>query len=138
MQEENSLIQPVEIPRIIDDCFLYFAQRSDHIPFLIKRIYYILKAHPKKIRGFHAHKKTLQIIFCIQGSIKLILDNGEGKRSETLLNKPNVGVFIDKMIWHEMHDFKKNTILLILASKKFNPADYIRNYEQFKKAIKVS
>lgn len=137
MQDENSLIQLVQIPQIIDDCFLYFAQRSDHIPFLIKRVYYILQAHPRKKRGFHAHKKTQQIIFCLQGSIKLILDNGKIK-SEVLLDKPNVGVIIDKMIWHEMHDFKKNTILLILASKKFNPADYIRNYEQFKKAIKVS
>lgn len=128
----------IEIPEIIDDCFLYFAQRPDHIPFLIKRVYYILKTDPKKVRGFHAHKKTRQVLFCIQGKVKIILDNGKVKES-IILDKPNKGLLIDKMVWHEMHDFKKETILLVIASHIFEPKDYIRDYGKFKKkAAKLS
>lgn len=138
MKRKNSLIQLLQIPEVFDDCYLYFAQTPDHIPFKIKRIYYIINSDVKLPRGLHAHKKTQQVIFCISGSIKLILDNGK-KREEIVIDQPNTGVFLDKMIWHEMIDFKRNTILLIIASEKFDPADYIRQYEEFKKrARKIS
>ena len=131
MRRNNSLIN---IPEIFDDCNLYFAQTKQHIPFSIKRIYYIIQSNVKLPRGFHAHKKTKQMLFCIQGKIKIILDDGKTRES-IILDKPNQGLLIDKMIWHEMHEFKKNTILLVLASQKFNPADYIRDYEKFKNKI---
>lgn len=124
----------IKIPEVFDDCSLYFAQTPDHIPFKIKRVYYILKSDPQFTRGYHAHKYTDQALFCIQGSIKLILDNG--KLRKTLdLNHPGEGVLISKMVWHEMIDFKKDTILLVLTSKVFNPNDYIRDYEKYLKLI---
>lgn len=132
MQNKSKLIRIIEIPQVFDDCFLYFAQHPTHIPFKIKRVYYIVGANTRLIRGLHAHKKTQQIIFCIQGTIKLLLDNGK-KKEEILLDKPNVGVFLEEMVWHEMYEFKKNTILLVLASKEFSEKDYIRDYEDFKK-----
>ena len=132
-QKESHLIN---LPKIFDDCYLSFAQTPDHIPFNIQRVYYITKSDPKLPRGYHAHKKTKQVIFCIQGTIKLTLDDGERKR-KIILKESHVGVFIDKMIWHEMIDFKKDTILLVLASKVFNEKDYIRDYAQFKKQAKT-
>ena len=132
MQPKKGLVKFVELPKILDDCVLCFAQTPDHIPFIVKRVYYITRAHPKLPRGFHAHKKTKQIIFCIKGSIKLTLDNGR-KRKQIILSKPNIGVFLDAMVWHEMINFKKDTMILVLASKKFDPSDYIRNYVEFKK-----
>lgn len=137
MQRKVGLIKKIKLGEVLDDCYLYFAQTKNHIPFAIKRVYYILQAKTKLPRGFHAHKKNKQVIFCIQGSIKLILDNGREK-TDIILDKPNVGIFLDKLIWHEMVDFKKNTILLILASMIFDEKDYIRDYEQFKKISKVS
>lgn len=134
MQPKNELIKLIKIPKIEDDCILCFTQTPDHVPFKIKRVYYIKDATTKLPRGFHAHKKTKQVIFCIQGSVKLFLDNGK-KRAEVFLNRPNTGLFIDKMIWHEMVNFKKNTIILALASEKFDPGDYIREYEEFKKRV---
>lgn len=136
MPPKNELIRKIKIPKIFDDCYLYFAQTPDHIPFKIKRVYYITDSDTKLSRGFHAHKKTKQVIFCIKGSIKLTLDNGK-KREVIILNQPGVGVFLDKMIWHEMIEFKKNTILLIIASEKFNPTDYIRHYEEFKRLART-
>ncbi len=129
-------MKTLNLPKIVDDCELYFAQTPEHIPFKIKRVYYITNSDTRLPRGFHAHKKTQQVIFCISGSIKLILDNGK-KREEIVINQPSTGVFLDKMIWHEMLDFKKNTILLVLASKVFDEKDYIRDYAQFKKQAKT-
>lgn len=122
----------IKISKIIDDCFLYFVQTPEHIPFSIKRVYYILESNPQFARGHHAHKKTDQVLFCIQGSIKLILNDGR-KRRKILLDNPSQGVLINRMIWHEMNDFKLNTILLVLASRIFEPDDYIRDYNQFLK-----
>lgn len=122
----------IELPKILDDCILCFAQTPDHIPFAIKRVYYILNAKTRLPRGFHAHRQTAQVLFCIQGSIKLTLDNGK-ERKTIILKRPNIGVFINKMIWHEMKNFKKNTILLVLASRNFDEKDYIRNYKKFRK-----
>ncbi len=126
----------IELPRIVDDCLLSFAQTPNHIPFGIKRVYYITQANPKLPRGYHAHKKTKQVIFCIQGSIDLILNNGKSK-SKITLDKSHIGVFIDKMIWHEMTKFKRDSIVLVLASEVFDEKDYIRNYAQFKKQAKT-
>lgn len=138
MPSKTQLINLIKIPEIFDDSFLYFAQHPN-IPFEIKRVYYIIGANIKLSRGYHAHKKNRQIIFCIQGSIKLILDNGKIKK-EIILDNPAIGLMLENMIWHQMHDFKKNTILLVLASKEFDETDYIRDYERFKskKKSKVS
>ena len=92
-----------------------FYQYLTYIVFLIiplfalqtdKRIYYILKADQGAHRGKHAHKKLNQVLFCIQGSITMVLDNGE-KREETILDQPNRGIFIDKMVWREKKEISK-------------------------------
>lgn len=132
MTKRKKLTQFIRIPQIIDDCFLFFVQYPHHLPFQIRRVYFITSADPKLPRGYHAHKKTKQVFLCIQGKIKLILDNGK-KREQLTLQNPRVGVYIPEMTWHEMHNFQKNTILLILASETFKPQDYIRNYRQFVK-----
>ncbi len=132
---KRSIVRFTKIPEISDDCFLYFAQHPEHIPFQIKRIYFITKPDTKLSRGFHAHKKTKQMIFCIQGSIRLVLHDGQ-RSKEVIIDNPETGLFIDKMIWHEMHDFQKDTILLVLASHTFAPKDYIRDYQQFLKLVK--
>lgn len=129
------LIKYIKIPQIKDDCYLYFAEFQKNIPFEIKRIYYILQSKPNLPRGFHAHHNTKQVLFCIQGSAKIILDNGK-KRREIELNKPNVGIFLDCLIWHEMHQLNNHTILLVIASKEYNPHDYIRDYQKFLEIVK--
>lgn len=126
---KNKLIRLIEVSKIWDDCNLVVAE---NLPFEIKRVYWILDANTALPRGFHAHKKTNQVLFCIKGTIKITIDDGKG-REEIALNKPNVGIILDKMIWHEMKGFRKDTILLVLASQSFDSGDYIRSYEEFKK-----
>lgn len=127
---QTKLSHIIEIPKIQDEGFLCFAEEGKHIPFSIKRFYYIFDVDNGAVRGKHAHKENLQILFCLRGSIKIILDNGIEKE-EIILDQPNQGIFLDKMMWHDMTDFKEDTLLLIVANDVYNESDYIRDYETF-------
>src|SRR3989344_686063 len=120
----------IEIPKIEDEGFLCFMEEGNQIPFKIKRIYYIHDAFDYAIRGKHAHKKNKQILFCIKGSITIKLDNGNEKEF-IKLSESNKGIYLDTMMWHEMLDFNKDTVLLVLASEKFDENDYIRDYQVY-------
>lgn len=134
--QKTKLSYLIELPKIQDEGFLCFAEGNKHIPFPIKRFYYIFDVDDGAIRGKHAHKETQQVLFCLRGSIKIILDNGSEKE-EIILDKPNQGIFLDRMMWHDMIDFKKDTLLLIMASDVYKEEDYIRNYENFISLIKT-
>jgi len=134
--QKTKLSHIIEIPIIKDEGFLCFAEENKHIPFPIKRFYYILDVDDGAIRGKHAHKETQQVLFCLRGSIKILLDNGSEKE-EVFLDKPNQGIFLDKMMWHDMIDFKKDTLLLIIASDIYREEDYIRDYDNFISLIKT-
>ncbi len=120
---------------IVDEASLCILEENKAIPFPIKRVYYIFQTDPGAIRGKHAHKKTQQMLFCIQGSITVILDNGF-QREEVRLDKPNEGIFLDVLMWHEMKDFTPDTILLVFASDYYKESDYIRSYNEFINYIK--
>ncbi len=128
--QKTKLSHIIDIPKIQDEGFLCFAETPAHIPFPIKRFYYIFDVDNMAIRGKHAHKETQQILFCIRGSIKIILDNGKEKE-EVVLTEPNQGIFLDKMMWHDMVDFQKNTLLLVVANDVYKADDYIRDYGTF-------
>ena len=126
-----SLIEWVELPNLGDDRgSLIIAETEKNVPFDIKRFYYILNAKPELPRGYHAHKQLVQIAFCIQGSCKMVMDDGSQKQ-EVYINQPNKGLMIPPMVWHEMHDFSADCVLLVLASERYDETDYIRDYEDF-------
>lgn len=110
---------------------LSFFEAIKDIPFEIKRIYYISKVPEGVRRGFHAHKKLKQLLFCPFGKIQLVLENVNG-REEIELSDPSVGVVIDAPTWREMLWLQKDSILCVAASEYYSIDDYIRNYEQFK------
>lgn len=120
----------IEIPKIEDEGSLCFAESDNQMPFPVKRFYYILNVKEGAARGFHAHKKTEQVLFCIKGSITVVLDNGE-ERERVTLDQPNHGLFLGKLMWHEMVEFKEDTVLLVAASDYYYEADYLRDYSQF-------
>ena len=100
------------------------------IPFEIKRVYYIYDTADGVRRGFHAHKELEQILICVHGSCKILLDNGSEKEI-VLLDKPHEGLYISNDMWREMYDFSEGAVLLVLASKVYDESDYIRNYDEF-------
>lgn len=131
----HNLIKLIKLP-IKSDARgdLIFAEALNHIPFSIKRIFYIINTKTNDCRGQHAHKKNKILLFCLHGSSLIKLDNGKEK-TQYLLNQPNIGIMIDNKIWHSMEKFKKNTILLALASEHYLEDDYLRDYKEFKKYI---
>lgn len=128
----------VKLPVIKDkkDGCLSVAESSRNIPFEIKRIYYIYNFTNKStVRGKHAHKKLRQVLFCIDGSCILNLDDGTNKQF-IVLNEPNVGIYLGPKLWHAMEIFSKNCIVLALASDHYDESDYIRDYAEFLEYIK--
>ncbi len=105
------------------------------MPFEIKRVYYIFETKQDVRRGFHAHKALQQIAICVSGSCKFLFDNGKEKIDNIILDSPNKGLFIDKMVWHEMYDFSKDCVLLVLASEYYDEDDYIRDYDEFLEVV---
>lgn len=99
-------------------------------PFSVKRVYYMYDTAFDAIRGKHAHKNLQQILICVNGCCKVLLDNGTEKEI-VILDKPNEGIYIANNIWREMFDFSADAVLLVLASELYDESDYIRDYDQF-------
>ena len=114
---------------------LSFLEANRDCPFNIRRIYYISKVPEGQRRGFHAHKKLKQFVFCPYGEICFILDDGKN-REEILLNNPSLAVLIEKPIWREMLWIKENSILCVCASDYYDEDDYLREYDQFLKFVR--
>ena len=100
------------------------------VPFDTKRIYYIYGVRPGVSRGFHAHYNLSQVVICIAGRCRMILDDGN-VREEVWMECPTKGLLIENMIWREMHDFSSDCVLLVLASEHYDENDYIRDYSDF-------
>lgn len=109
---------------------LISLEENKNIPFQIKRVYYIFGTKDEVSRGFHAHKELKQLAVCVRGSCRFIMDNGK-KREELILDKPNIGLLINPMQWHEMHDFSEDCIIIVLANDYYDENDYIRDYDSF-------
>jgi dTDP-4-dehydrorhamnose 3,5-epimerase-like enzyme len=105
------------------------------IPFGINRVYYVYGASPSISRGFHAHRTLKQVAIPVIGSCRMVLDDGH-EREDVWLNNPKKGLLLDTMMWHEMHDFSNNCLLLVLASEHYDEGDYIRDYEKFLSLVK--
>ena len=106
-----------------------------HIPFEIKRVFYIYRTQPNMPRGQHSHHKTKQYLIAVNGSCNVTLDNGQIKETHEL-NQPNIGLFQDALVWGTMHDFSTDCVLLVLADQHYNEIDYIRSYDDFIQALR--
>ena len=107
------------------------------IPFEIKRVYYMYDTGKNVRRGYHAHKNLEQILICIHGSCKILLDNGREKK-KVFMEKPYEGLYIPNNMWREMYDFSPDAVLMCLASDVYKEEDYIRDYEEFLAYFKQS
>lgn len=121
----------VDLPKITDPRgMLTFVENSVHIPFEIKRIFYLYDVPTGESRGAHAHKTLEQFLICLSGSFDVELDDGISKKV-VHLNRPWKGLYIPPMIWAAEVNFDPGTICLCLASQLFDEADYYRYYDDF-------
>jgi acetyltransferase-like isoleucine patch superfamily enzyme len=110
--------------------FITALEQNRNIPFHIKRVYYNYFTPEKVSRGYHAHKKLKQVLVCLSGSLTVKVDDGKSVE-DFELNKPNEGLYVGPDVWHEMHDYSKDAVLLVLASDYYNEEDYLRDYDEF-------
>ena len=101
-----------------------------NLPFEVQRIYYLYDIPGGETRGGHAHKELHQLIVAASGSFDVLLDDGVNKKVVTL-NRPYYGLLVVPGIWRELLEFSSGAVCLVLASHKYNEADYIRGYKKF-------
>lgn len=109
---------------------LVALEENNNIPFDIKRVYYIYGVLTNVRRGFHSHKALDQALICVKGSVKILVKTHTEEEIYTL-NSPTEALYIGPMIWREMYDFSEDAVLLVLASEKYDEADYIRKWEVY-------
>lgn len=123
--------QIIELPKFFDERGnLSFAEQYKHIPFEIKRTYWIYDVPGGESRGGHAFRDTEEFIIALSGSFDIIVDNGEERKTFTL-NRSYYGLYIPKGLWREMNNFSTNSLALEFASTDYNPNDYIRDYDEY-------
>jgi dTDP-4-dehydrorhamnose 3,5-epimerase-like enzyme len=126
----------INFPKITDARGnLSFIEENKHVPFEIKRVFYLYDVPSGATRGGHAHKISEQVIIALSGSFEVILDDGD-RRKSYFLNRPHYGLYVPPSIWREIEDFSSNSVALTLTSTLFDEKDYIRDYEIFKRMIR--
>ncbi len=125
----------IELPKISDPRGnLTFVEGMQHIPFEIKRVFYLYDVPTGADRGAHSHKQLHQFLICLSGSFDVLLDDGNQKKI-VHLNRPWRGLYIPPMIWAAEINFDPSSVCLVFASDKYDEADYIRDYQQFLLAV---
>ena len=123
----------INLPKISDPRGnLSFIEEENHIPFKIKRIYWIYDVPGGEKRGGHALRETEEFIVALSGSFDVVLHDGK-QEYRFHLNRSYYGVYVPKMMWRMLENFSTNSLALILASTFYSEGDYIRRFEEFQK-----
>ncbi|MFC2080829.1 FdtA/QdtA family cupin domain-containing protein [Bacteroidota bacterium] len=126
----------INLPKILDERGnLSFIEQNNHIPFEIKRVYWIYDVPGGEIRGGHAYKKLNEFIVALSGSFDVVIHNGQ-KELKYTLNRSYNGLFVQKLLWRRMENFSTNALCLILASDFYKEDDYLRNFNDFIKIVR--
>ncbi len=125
----------IELPKIASDKGnLTFLEGQGHIPFAIRRIYYLYDVPGGAQRGGHAHRTLEQFVIAMSGSFDFVLDDGRD-RKRIHFNRSYWGLYLPAMIWREIDNFSSGAVCLVLASDVYAEADYIRDYQQFRREV---
>jgi hypothetical protein len=127
----------IDLPRVNDPRGnLTFIEGGHHIPFQLKRVFYLYDVPGGALRAGHALKKCQQFIIAASGSFDVVLDDGFEKRRYQL-NRSYYGLYVPPLVWREIDNFSSNSICVVLASELFDEGDYYREYDDFLAAVKV-
>jgi dTDP-4-dehydrorhamnose 3,5-epimerase-like enzyme len=135
MKEEIGRI--IQLPKVEDvRGNLTFIEENRHIPFEIKRVYYLYDVPGGESRGGHAHKQLQQFIIAATGSFDVILDGGSNQERYNL-NRSYYGLYIPPMVWREIDNFSSGSVCLVLVSDYFDEEDYIREHDVFMTQVRA-
>lgn len=126
----------IELPKITDARGnLTFIESGRHIPFEIRRTYYLYDVPGGSSRAAHAHRELHQLMIAMAGSFDVTLDDGREKK-RFHLNRSYYGLYIPPMIWRDLDNFSSGSVCMVLASEFYDEPEYIRDYEEFKDLTK--
>ena len=129
------LCKIIELPKIVDPRGnLTFVESGNQIPFDIQRVYYLYDVPGGSERGGHAHKGLHQLIIAMSGSFDVVLDDGK-KKKRVHLSRSYYGLYVCPMIWRELDNFSSGSVCMVLASNKYDEADYYREYPEYLTAL---
>lgn len=127
----------VNLPKYLDlRGNLSFIEEDTHLPFKIRRVYWIYDVPGGESRGGHAFRETEELIVALSGSFDVSLHDGDGEYRFHLC-RSYYGLYVPKMIWRTMDNFSTNSLALIIASTDYSDADYIRNFDEFKSILQA-
>ncbi len=128
-------VREIEFQKIYDPRgSLSFIEEGCHVPFSIKRVFYIYDVPGGVARGGHAHKENTMVLMAVSGSLDLHLTDGTEERVYHL-NRANKGVLIPPGVWDSMHNFTTGTVVLVLCSHNYDEADYIRDFDEYRQYV---
>ena len=128
-------VREIEFQKIYDPRgSLSFIEEGCHVPFSIKRVFYIYDVPGGVARGGHAHKENTMVLMAVSGSLDLHLTDGTEERVYHL-NRANKGVLIPPGVWDSMHNFTTGTVVLVLCSHSYDEADYIRDFDEYRQYV---
>ncbi len=129
-------VRIIELPKFLDARGnLSYAEQNNHIPFEIKRTYWIYDVPGGEDRGGHAFKENQEVVVALSGAFDVVVDDGVNKKSFTL-NRSYYGLYIPKGLWRTMENFSTNSLALEFGSEHYAVTDYIRDYDEFLKLKK--
>jgi dTDP-4-dehydrorhamnose 3,5-epimerase-like enzyme len=128
-------VKLIDLPKVEDPRGnLSYLESNNHIPFEIKRVYWIYDVPGGVIRGSHAFRTLQEFIIALSGSFDVVLDDGK-KEQKFSLNRSYYGLYVPKLLWRRVENFSTNSLCLVLASDIYKPEDYIRERDEFEKLV---
>ena len=135
MSDIDTKYRLLEFPDLGDERGnLVVVEGNQQIPFEIKRIFYIYGSDATVVRGQHANLKSEFVLINVAGTSKVKVDDGDETRVIEL-NQPRMGVYLPKLLWKEMYDFSPDSVLLVLSNEHYDGNEYLRDYDEYLKAI---
>ena len=128
---DSDKVKLFELPKIEDPRGnLSFLEENNHVPFEVKRSYWIYDVPGGQVRGGHAYGELQEVIIAISGSFDVVIHDGE-KEERYFLNRSYYGLYVPQMVWRQLENFSTNSLCLVLASTTYNESDYIRDFKEF-------
>ena len=126
----------IKLPKVLDSRGnLSFIEENNHIPFSIRRTFWIYDVPGGVRRGAHAYRESEEFIIALSGSFDVILDDGKGNITTYHLNRSYYGLYVPKKMWRVMDNFSTNSLALVLSSTDYSEGDYVFDYEEFKSFV---
>lgn len=126
----------IDLPKISDPRGnLTFVEGCQHVPFDIKRVFYLYDVPGGEMRAGHSNKESEQFIIAMSGSFNVVVDDGHNKKTFHL-NRAYYGLYLPTMVWREIDNFSSGAVCLVLTSTRYSDTDYIRNYDEFLQAVR--